>query len=168
MTATEQPKMMTTEELLSDFFFLIFCPNPSKNNVRVIIDDGTIKLYTNIPKFIKIIEQTMNSKAAQVVKNCCETYGCFYLIDRCENDIRKLNIDTEDNVINLKQLHKDIMDAKAAGESNDKLRDEYIQSLNSTAGKEMERGTATNSTASNKFSATVVYGQQPTRGYRPY
>ena len=49
-------KMLTTEELLSDFFFLIFCPNPNKNNVRVIIDDGTIKLYTNIPKFIKIIE----------------------------------------------------------------------------------------------------------------
>ena len=32
-----QPKkMLTTEELLSDFFFLIFCPNPNKNNVRVI------------------------------------------------------------------------------------------------------------------------------------
>ena len=64
--ALEQPKkILTTEELLSDFFFLIFCPNPNKNNVRVIIDDGTIKLYTNIPKFIKIIEGTMDEKAGK-------------------------------------------------------------------------------------------------------
>ena len=98
----QQPKkILTTEELLSDFFFLIFCPNPNKNNVRVIIDDGTIKLYTNIPKFIKIIEGTMDEKAGTIVKNCCETYGCYYVIDRCENTIRKLNINSEDGVINL-------------------------------------------------------------------
>lgn len=166
-TMQTEKKMMTTEELLSDFFFLIFIPNPAKNNVRVIIDDGTIKLYTNIPKFIKIIEGTMNLKAATIVKNCCETYGCFYLIDRCEDSIRKLNNNPEEGVINLKNLHKEIMDAKEAGESNDKLREEYINALESEVNKELTRGSQVGATG-NRYSATIIYGQQPTRGYRPY
>ena len=128
----ESPKkILTTEELLSDFFFLIFCPNPNKNNVRVIIDDGTIKLYTNIPKFIKIIEGTMDEKAGTIVKNCCETYGCYYVIDRCENSIRKLNISSEEGVINLQQLHSDIQKAKESGETDDALREKYFDTLNS-------------------------------------
>ena len=142
-------KMLTTEELLSDFFFLIFCPNPNKNNVRVIIDDGTIKLYTNIPKFIKIIEGTMDEKAGTIVKNCCETYGCYYVIDRCENTIRKLNINSEDNVINLQQLHSDIQKAKENGETDDALREKYFDTLNSFVKPELQRGSDNNIVAGN-------------------
>ena len=160
-------KMLTTEELLSDFFFLIFCPNPNKNNVRVIIDDGTIKLYTNIPKFIKIIEGTMDEKAGTIVKNCCDTYGCYYVIDRCENTIRKLNISSEAGVINLQQLHNDIQKAKENGETDDALRTKYFDTLNSFVKPELQRGQKDN-IAGNKYAATVVYGQNIQRGYRPY
>ena len=160
-------KMLTTEELLSDFFFLIFCPNPNKNNVRVIIDDGTIKLYTNIPKFIKIIEGTMDEKAGTIVKNCCDTYGCYYVIDRCENTIRKLNISSEAGVINLQQLHNDIQKAKENGETDDALRTKYFDTLNSFVKSELQRGQKDN-IAGNKYAATVVYGQNIQRGYRPY
>lgn len=162
-----EKKILTTEELLSDFFFLIFVPNPNKNNVRIIIDDGTIKLYTNIPKFINIIKSTMDEETSIIVKNCCETYGCYYLIDRCDGSVRKLTNNPEEGVINLKQLHNDIMKAKEAGESNDKLREEYVNALNDRTKNEMMKGMATGVTG-NRYSATVVYGQQPTRGYRPY
>ena len=164
----EQPKkILTTEELLSDFFFLIFCPNPNKNNVRVIIDDGTIKLFTNIPKFIKIIEGTMNEKTATIVKNCCDTYGCYYVIDRCENSVRKLNISSEEGVINLQQLHSDIQKAKENGEADDILRTKFFDTLNSFTKPEMNRGSNVNAVG-NRFSSTVVYGQRIQRGYRPY
>lgn len=165
----EQPKkILTTEELLSDFFFLIFCPNPNKNNVRVIIDDGTIKLYMNIPKFIKIIEGTMDENAGTIVKNCCETYGCYYVIDRCENTIRKLNINSEDGVINLKQLQSDIQKAKENGDADDALREKYFNTLNSFVKPELQRGLDNNIVAGNKYATTVVYGQRIQRGYRPY
>ena len=165
----EQPKkILTTEELLSDFFFLIFCPNPNKNNVRVIIDDGTIKQYTNIPKFIKIIEGTMNEKTATIVKSCCETYGCYYVIDRCENTIRKLNISFEEGVINLQELHNDIKKAKESGETDDALREKYFDTLNSFAEPKLQRRSDNNIVAGNKYAATVVYGQRIQRGYRPY
>lgn len=164
----EQPKkILTTEELLSDFFFLIFCPNPNKNNVRVIIDDGTIKLFTNIPKFIKIIEGTMNEKTATIVKNCCDTYGCYYVIDRCENSVRKLNISSEEGVINLQQLHSDIQKAKENGEADDILRTKFFDTLNNFTKPEMNRGSNVNAVG-NRFSSTVVYGQRIQRGYRPY
>ena len=165
----EQPKkILTTEELLSDFFFLIFCPNPNKNNVRIIIDDGTIKLFTNIPKFIKIIEGTMNEKTAMIVKNCCDTYGCYYVIDRCEDSVRKLNISSEDGVISLQQLHSDIQKAKENGETDDALREKYFDTLNSFVEPKLQRGSDNNIVAGNKYAATVVYGQRIQRGYRPY
>lgn len=162
-----QQKMLTTEELLSDFFFLIFCPNPGKNNVRIIIDDGSIKLYTNIPKFIKIIEDIMNEKTGKIVKNCCETYGCYYVIDRCEGTVRKLNITSEANILSLKQLHNDIEKAKEVGEADSVLREKYIERLDGFIDQKLKKGVE-NKVYGNKFSSTIIYGQQAQKEYRPY
>lgn len=162
-----QQKVLTTEELLSDFFFLVFHPNPRKNIVRLIIDDGSIKLYTNIQKFIKIIEGIMNEKTGMIVKNCCETYGCYYVIDRCEGTVRKLNITSERSFLSLKQLHSDIEKAKEAGESDDVLREKYIETLNGFVDQKLKKDTE-NKVYGNKYSSTIVYGQQPQQGYRPY
>lgn len=168
MSDTVENKILTTEELLSDFFFLIFQPKPDRNIVRVIIDDGSIKLYTNIQKFVKIIESTMGEKASIIARNCCETYGCFYLIDRCKDDIMKLNINTENDLINLKQLHNDILKAKAANESDDSLREKYIKSLNERMNPALMKGSTVNTISGNRYSSTIIYGQQPKRDYRPY
>ena len=162
-----QQKMLTTEELLSDFFFLIFCPNPGKNNVRIIIDDGSIKLYTNIPKFIKIIEDIMNEKTGKIVKNCCETYGCYFVIDRCEGTVRKLNITSEANILSLKQLHNDIEKAKEVGEADSVLREKYIEKLDGFIDQKLKKGVE-NKVYGNKFSSTIIYGQQAQKEYRPY
>lgn len=162
-----QQKMLTTEELLSDFFFLVFHPNPRKNIVRIIIDDGSIKLYTNTQKFIKIIESIMNEKTGMIVKNCCETYGCFYVIDRCEGTVRKLNITSEANILSLKQLHNDIEKAKEVGESDSVLREKYIETLDGFIDQKLKKGTE-NLVYGNKFSSTIIYGQQTQKEYRPY
>lgn len=162
-----QQNVLTTEELLSDFFFLVFYPNPRKNIVRIIIDDGSIKLYTNTQKFIKIIEDIMNEKTAMIVKNCCETYGCYFVIDRCEGTVRKLNTTSDRNILSLKQLHNDIGIAKEAGESDDVLREKYIETLNGFVEQKVKKGVE-NEVYGNKYSSTIVYGQQPQQGYRPY
>jgi len=162
-----QQKVLTTEELLSDFFFLIFHPNPRKNIVRIIIDDGSIKLFTNTPKFIKVIEGIMDEKTAMIVKNCCETYGCYYVIDRCEGTVRKLNINSDRNILSLKQLHNDIEKAKEVGESDDVLREKYIETLNGFIDQKVQKGVE-NKFYGNKYSSTIIYGQQSQQRYRPY
>lgn len=162
-----QQKVLTTEELLSDFFFLVFHPNPRKNIVRIIIDDGSIKLFTNTPKFIKIIEDIMDEKTAMIVKNCCETYGCYYVIDRCEGSVRKLNVNSDRNILSLKQLHNDIEKAKEVGESDDVLREKYIETLNGFIDQKVQKGVE-NKVYGNKYSSTIIYGQQSQQGYRPY
>lgn len=169
MDQTPQPKMMTTDELLSDFFFVIFVPNPTKNSVRVIIDDGTIKLYTNIPKFISIIKATVSNEVAAIVKNCCETYGCWYLIDRCNAEVKKLNNNVEKGVIHLSDMHDDIMKAKAEGDRDGKLYDKYLNTLNKTTDDEMKKHTpGGNVITGNRHQSTIIYGQGNRGSYKPY
>lgn len=165
----EAIKPKSTEELLSDFYFLIFTPNPARNMVRVFIDDGTIKLWTDINRFIQTIKIIMNEEIAQAVKAACTTYGCFFEIDRCDNSIRKLNIKSEENIINIKQLRKDIEGAKAAGEKDEVLQKRFLAAIQQPIQERLSRQTRGNSVAQSKFSSTIVYGDNPHYGgYRPY
>lgn len=155
--------------MLNDFYFLVFSPNPAKNLVRVFIDDGTIRLWTNIDKFIKIIKLVMSDEIAQAVKSACTTYGCFFMIDRCENDIRKLNIKSEDNVINIKQLHNDIERAKKEGEKDIALRERFLAAVQTPVNERLSRQTKGNYLSGNKFSSSIIYGSNQNYGsYRPY
>ena len=165
---TPAPTTKTTEEILSDFYFLIFTPNPVKNNVRIIIDDGTIKLWTNIDKFVKIIRLIMNDEMAQVVKTACTTYGCFFLIDRCENDIKKLNIKSEESIINIKQLHNDIETAKQVGDKDKVLRERFIAAINTPVQERLSKQTMGDYVSHNRFSGTIVYNVNKFGNYRPY
>ena len=165
---TPAPTTKTTEEILSDFYFLIFTPNPVKNNVRIIIDDGTIKLWTNIDKFVKIIRLIMNDEIAQVVKTACTTYGCYFLIDRCENDIKKLNIKSEESIINIKQLHNDIEKAKQVGNKDKALRERFINTINTPVQERLSKQTMGDYVSHNRFSGTIVYNVNKFGGYKPY
>ena len=165
---TPAPTTKTTEEILSDFYFLIFTPNPVKNNVRIIIDDGTIKLWTKIDKFVKIIKLIMNDDMAQVVKTACTTYGCYFLIDRCENDIKKLNIKSEESIINIKQLHNDIEKAKQTGDKDKVLRERFINTINTPVQERLSKQTMGDYVSHNRFSGTIVYNVNKFGGYKPY
>lgn len=166
--ATAPASSKTTEEILSDFYFLIFTPNPVKSNVRIIIDDGTIKLWTNIDKFVKIIRLIMNDEMAQVVKTACTTYGCYFLIDRCENDIKKLNIKSEESIINIKQLHNDIEKAKQVGDKDKALRERFINTINTPVQERLSKQTMGDYVSHNRFSGTIVYNVNKFGGYKPY
>ena len=167
-TTQTQPQTKTTEEILSDFYFLIFTANPLKNSVRIIIDDGTIKMWLNIDKFIRIIKLIMNEETAQAVKTACTTYGCYFLIDRCENDIKKLNIKSEDTVINIKQLHNDIEAAKTAGDKDKTLRERFVAAVNAPVNERLSKTSLSDYTSQNKFSGTIVYNMNKLGGYKPY
>lgn len=165
----EAIKPKTSEELLNDFYFLIFYANPERNMARIYIDDGTIKLWMNIGRFVQAMGLIMNEEIAQAVKTACTTYGCFYLIDRCENNIKKLNIKSETNIINIKQLHQDIEKAKAAGDKDKDLRERFLAAIEKPVMERLSIQTKGNYVNANRFSSTIVYGEHPkVGGYRPY
>lgn len=161
-------KPKTAEELLSDFYFLVFSPNPTKNTVHVLVDDGSIKLWINISKFIKIISLIMGNSITGVLKSACTTYGCFFMIDRCSNDIKKLNIKSEENIINIKQLHKDIEDAKKANKKDQALYEQFLTAIQSPV-KERLTKQVSNTAFFNNQNSTIVYGiSNNFGGYKPY
>lgn len=160
--------MQNIDEIIADFYFIVFSPNPNKNIVRVIVDDGSVKLYMNVKKFVNTIKDIMNEKASIIVRNCCETYGSFYLIDRNNDLVLKLNTSDEKSFLNLKQLHDDIMTAKQVNDKDVSLRNRYITALSEFSDQEIKRGTQLNS-IQNPYSATIIYGQDVVRNnYRPY
>lgn len=164
----EAIKPKTTEELLSDFYFLVFSPNPTKNIVHVLVDDGTIKLWINIDKFIKIVSLIMGSQITGVLKSACTTYGCFFMVDRCNNDVKKLNIKSEENIINIKQLHQDIEDAKKANKKDQALCEQFLTAIQSPIKERLTKQTG-NATFINGQNSTIVYGMQNNfGGYKPY
>lgn len=157
----------TTEELLSDFYFILFSPNPNRNMVHIIVDDGTVKLYMNIKKFVSLIKQIVNENVSIIVRNCCDSYGGFYLIDRNEASVVKLSIDNEKDVLNLKDLHNDIMAAKESEDNSLIVRQKYIEALTKTTDLEIKKGTKIGQ-MQNHYSATILYGQDIIKSYRPY
>ena len=160
--------LKTTEDLLSDFYFLIFMANPAKEIVRVIVDDGTIKFWTKIPKLVNIIKLVMDENMARDVKLACESYGCFYLIDRCNNMMKKLSMKSEDSIINIKQLHNDIEIAKKENKKDQELQQRFLTAINQPILERLSLKNKKDLSFTNKYSGSIFYGVKPMSGYRPY
>lgn len=122
----------------------------------------------NIKKFVSLIKQIVDEKTSTIVRNCCDSYGGFYLIDRNEASVVKLTIDSEKGVLNLKDLHNDIMSAKQSDSKDAIVRQKYIEALTKTTEREIKKGTKTGQ-MQNPYSSTIIYGQDIINGpYRPY
>ena len=164
----EAIKPKSAEEVLNNFYFLIFSPNPTKNIVRVIIDDGSIKLWMNIDKFVQIIKIVVSPEMAQAVKAACVTYGCYFMIDRPYNKIRKLNITSEKNIINLKSIHDDIEYAKKNNKKDEALRKRFIATLDNNILDKIKPQNTNKTSFINDFSSTIIYNNYKNNTYRPY
>lgn len=161
--------VISTEDLIRDFFFILFSPNPAKESVRVIVDDGTYKVHMKIPKFVKIINSSMGDKAALQVKNLCSVYGGFFLVDRVKGTITQLHLKNDKQILNIKQLHKDIEDLKSNASKEDIVRERFLAALQAEVDSSIEKGSVSKPTYS-KYSSTVIYGNDgfSTKNYRPY
>ena len=135
----EVPKFVIPDptEYLNQFVFLLYFVNPVKDNVRIILDDGTIKFYMKRDKFLKIMEDLLNEtllKECQYtlfrIKESLNVYGGIFHYDRKENifkqvtervDLSKINpqellVETRKSLVkealteNFKQVHKEYQD----------------------------------------------------------
>jgi hypothetical protein len=84
------------EDLFTQFFLCVWSPNPTKDSVRVILDDGGIKLYLKREKFISLISKVLNIDLPKTsynffrIKQSMNTYGGWYFYDRVNDEYRQL------------------------------------------------------------------------------
>jgi len=93
-------------EAFETFFFLVFYPNPLRDNVKIIIDDGTIRTTLRRKKFHAVIEAICGLDLANSLDVAMSEMGGWFLFDRENRSIKKLQ-----NTSDYAHLHiKDVID----------------------------------------------------------
>lgn len=107
-----------TEEQFQMFMFIIWEPNPRRGVVRVILDDGTIKLHMKYEKFLSVLESVLTSQDMsldvyrnfQKIRLSLDEYQGVYYYDRVNNIYKRLS--SIETIEKLKP--KDIYEAERA------------------------------------------------------
>lgn len=120
---------------LNQFLFLIFQPNPARDTVRIILDDGTIKMTMKRAKFFNIIGQilddTLLMEAQKIkfrIKEALNTFGGNFYFDRYNLQFRELGekpIDKKVSPHENEERRDNIMD-----QLFEKNRTEYLKVFN--------------------------------------
>lgn len=107
-------------EIATDFHYLIFSPNPLKDNVKV-TDDSEMSFIFKIARFVQIIEKLCGYRMSIDVRNCCTEYGGFFLLNREENYIKRLYLENVREGLNFKDLDKELKGKSSYTEKDDIL-----------------------------------------------
>jgi hypothetical protein len=78
------------EVMVSNFLFAIFLSNPTKDSVRVTIDDGSIRFVMKREKFADLIGKLCSPKIKNQVEMVMKEYGETYLLDRQQGKLTHL------------------------------------------------------------------------------
>jgi hypothetical protein len=85
-----------SKEKLSQFLFIVYYTDPTKDRVRLIVDDGSIKLYISREKFLFLFNELLQPRTMEIEKNYQRiresllSYGKWYYYDRMENIFKEL------------------------------------------------------------------------------
>jgi len=93
----EPKRILETKEYFDQFIFIVWIVNPLRDNVRVVLDDGSIKMYLKRDKFEKIMTDILNEtleKDRQYtlfrIRESLRVYGGIFYYDRVKNDFREV------------------------------------------------------------------------------
>lgn len=119
-------------EISTDFHYLIFMPNPIKQNVKV-IDDSEMSFIMRVPHFTEIIEKLCGYRMSIDVRNCCAEYGGQFLLDRENSRIKRLYYENIRDGLNFKELDIELKGKSKLNEKEDVLNT-YNNVMKVTAG----------------------------------
>ena len=116
------------EDAFEQFMFMVWVVNPLRDNCRVILDDGSIKLYLKRDKFLKIMTDLLNKVPRQDlqhnlfrIKESLNVYGGIFFYDRVNNEFRQLY-----EVIDLKKIRpSELMKESRKSLVLEKLSDDF-------------------------------------------
>jgi hypothetical protein len=106
-------------EALNNFFFIVWTANPNKDNVRIILNDGTIKLWMRRDKFMKVMKDLLGPTTHELeyslyrIEESLHTYGNFYFYDRVNNEFKEVGFLPDFEHINpldlIKEAHASVV-----------------------------------------------------------
>jgi hypothetical protein len=83
-------------ELLSQFLFIVYYTNPTSDRIKLIVDDGSIRLSVSREKFVYLFNELLQPRTFEMEKNfqrikaSLNSYGKWYYFDRIKNEFREL------------------------------------------------------------------------------
>lgn len=92
---------------LTNFFFIVFSANPSKDIVKVYVDEGKIRFIMKREKFLNLIKNHLGDTMRNACEPCLSEYGTFYIISRVDYTLRKLSFKNEMEKINPSKIYRD-------------------------------------------------------------
>jgi hypothetical protein len=123
---------------LNQFLFLIFQPNPARDTVRIILDDGTIKMTMKRAKFFNIIGQilddTLLMEAQKIkfrIKEALNTFGGNFYFDRYNLQFRELGEKPIDKKVSPHENENEERRDNIMDQLYEKNRTEYLKVFNS-------------------------------------
>jgi hypothetical protein len=114
------------KQKLLQFLFLVFFSDPTRNLVKLIVDDGSIKMSISREKFLYLFNELLQPRTPEIEKNfqrikaALNSYGKWYFYDRLKNDFRELLELPEIEKINPSELFKNTSMVKE--EINEKFK----------------------------------------------
>jgi hypothetical protein len=94
------------EELIHNFYVLLFYSNPMVPFVKFIIDGGLLKTHMKKEKFLKIIEELCPEWLNRINVALME-YGKWFLLDRHNGFFQELDPVFDIENMSIKQIHED-------------------------------------------------------------
>ena len=112
---------MTEQEednLLGNYFLMIFQPNPMRQTIRVIIDDKVLVTTIKKEKFLNILKDTIPYQLQQRCEYYTNEYGSWFMIDRLENTVIELQSFNEEEPLLIKDIRRDVSKEREQSKQN--------------------------------------------------
>lgn len=96
MTEYQMKKILEQGAQLEQFLFIIYYTNPMNDSVRLVADDGAIKMTLKRDRFIFLLNELLQPRTVEMEKNfqrikaSLNTYGKWYYFDRTQNIFKEL------------------------------------------------------------------------------
>ena len=97
---------------LEQFLFILYYTNPLRDQVKIIADDGTIKMTLNREKFIFLFNELLQPRTIEMeknfqrIKNSLNTFGKWYFYDRTQNIFKEMGELPQKETLKLKEIPK--------------------------------------------------------------
>jgi len=122
---------------INTFYFMVFQPNPSKDRVKIWIDDGSLKVSMKRSKYIDLCVSLIGIKIQDNLSMALEEVGSFFILDRELGTIKHLQVGSEKEAFNVKKIfdenHK--MDNRKSTFADQVILDNKLISVNREANK---------------------------------
>lgn len=93
---------------LNEFLFLIIYPNPIKQVVKIIIDNGISTLVMKYEKFLNIIQRTCEFNDYNNIRLVLMEYDGPYYFDRIKHRIKQINpANVEEPILKKSEIYQE-------------------------------------------------------------